>query len=76
MVERRHLVIGMASLPFAAFISGALAPAFSQTGATLDGDTLATADGDLIIHPVSHASLLLGWKDQVIYVDPVGGGAA
>jgi L-ascorbate metabolism protein UlaG (beta-lactamase superfamily) len=76
MVERRHLVIGMASLPFAALMSGALAPAFSQTEATLDGDTLATADGDLIIHPVSHASLLLGWKDQVIYDDPVGGAAA
>jgi L-ascorbate metabolism protein UlaG (beta-lactamase superfamily) len=75
MIKRRHLVIGMASLPFAALVSGALAPAFSQTEAALDGDTLTTSDGDLIIHPVNHASLLLGWKDQVIYVDPVGGAA-
>lgn len=75
MIKRRHLVIGMASLPFAAFVSGALAPAFSQTEAALDGDTLTTSDGNVTIHPVSHASLLLGWKDQVIYVDPVGGEA-
>ncbi|MEO8686052.1 MAG: MBL fold metallo-hydrolase, partial [Devosia sp.] len=42
----------------------------------MDGDSLTTADGDVIIHPVSHASLLLGWKDQVFYIDPVGGAAA
>lgn len=75
MVKRRHLVIGMASLPLAALVSGAFAPAFSQTEAALDGDTLTTSDGDVTIHPVSHASLLLGFKDQVIYVDPVGGAA-
>ena len=75
MVKRRHVVIGITSLPFASLISG-MSPAFSQTeAAVLDGDTVATADGDIIIHPVDHASLVLGWQDQVIYVDPVGGGA-
>ncbi|WP_375450745.1 MBL fold metallo-hydrolase [uncultured Devosia sp.] len=74
MLKRRHLVIGMASLPLASFLAAGLSPAFSQTDTpTLDGDTLTTADGDVIIHPVDHASLLLGWQDQVIYVDPVGG---
>jgi len=38
------------------------------------GDRLATSDGDVIIHPVNHASLILTWKDKIIYVDPVGGG--
>ncbi len=76
MIKRRHIVIGMASLPLAVLIPGALVPTFAQTEAPiLDGDTLTTADGDVIIHPVSHASLLLGFKDQVIYVDPVGGAA-
>ena len=75
MVKRRHLVIGMASLPLATLTLGAFAPAFSQTEPALDGDTLATSDGDVIIHPVDHATLLLGWQDQVIYVDPVGGAA-
>jgi L-ascorbate metabolism protein UlaG (beta-lactamase superfamily) len=40
---------------------------------SLTGDRLATSDGDLIIHPVNHASLALQWKNQTIYVDPVGG---
>ena len=75
MVKRRHLVIGMASLPLATLGMGAFAPAFSQTEPALDGDTLATSDGGVIIHPVDHATLLLGWQDQVIYVDPVGGAA-
>jgi L-ascorbate metabolism protein UlaG (beta-lactamase superfamily) len=39
----------------------------------LTGDHLATSEGDLIIHPVNHASLVMAWKDQVIYADPVGG---
>ena len=39
----------------------------------LTGDHLNTQDGDVVIHPVNHASLVLTWKDQVIYVDPVGG---
>jgi L-ascorbate metabolism protein UlaG (beta-lactamase superfamily) len=42
---------------------------------TLTGDRIPTTDGDLIVHPVNHASLLLGWKAEVIYVDPVGGAA-
>jgi Beta-lactamase superfamily domain len=40
----------------------------------LDGDHIATSDGDLIIHPINHATLVLGWKEMTIYVDPVGGG--
>lgn len=39
------------------------------------GDHVATEDGDLVIHPVDHASLVLTWKDQVIYADPVKGAA-
>src|SRR5947207_7628736 len=40
----------------------------------LDGDRIATTDGDLIIHPVNHASFVMAWKNKTIYVDPVGGG--
>jgi L-ascorbate metabolism protein UlaG (beta-lactamase superfamily) len=39
-----------------------------------DGDRLATSDGDLIIHPINHATFVMSWKDKTIYVDPVGGG--
>ena len=37
-------------------------------------ETLAAANGDITIHPVHHASLVLQWHGQTIYVDPVGGG--
>ena len=41
----------------------------------LTGDRVATKDGDLIIHPINHATLALGWKNITIYADPVGGAA-
>ena len=39
----------------------------------LTGDRVATKDGNLIIHPINHATLALGWKNLTVYVDPVGG---
>ncbi len=72
MVYSRRTVLGMA----AASLTGlALAPgmrAFAQDGTMLEGDTLATRSGELIIHPVNHASLVLGGAGPVIYADPVG----
>lgn len=38
-------------------------------------ETITTSEGDLVIHPVEHASLVLEWGGKVIYVDPVGGAA-
>ena len=40
----------------------------------IEGDCLATSDGDLVIHPIKHATFVMGWKDKTIYVDPVGAG--
>jgi len=34
------------------------------------GDHLATDDGEVIIHPLFHASFVLKWKDKIIYNDP------
>src|SRR5205823_1877133 len=39
----------------------------------LVGDHIQTSDGDLVIHPVEHATFLMTWKGKTIYVDPVGG---
>jgi L-ascorbate metabolism protein UlaG (beta-lactamase superfamily) len=36
------------------------------------GDHFATADGEVIVHPVNHASFLMRWKEMMIYNDPVG----
>lgn len=40
---------------------------FSQT------DTVATSDGNLMITPILHATMVLEWNDKTIFVDPYGG---
>lgn len=39
----------------------------------LDGDHVPTSAGDLVIHPINHATFALAWNGKSIYVDPVGG---
>ena len=36
------------------------------------GDHLATANGDLVIRPIDHASFVMRWNGLTIYNDPVG----
>lgn len=70
MPQRRTVLAGLA-------VAG-LAPrlAFAQaTGTPVQPDTLTTDGGDLIIQPVNHASLILSFQSDIIYFDPVGGGA-
>lgn len=72
MIKRRSVVTGLAALPFVGIAANILGSAsFAQDLAT--PDTIATSAGDLVIHPVDHASLVLEWNGQAIYVDPVGG---
>ncbi|MBU6403028.1 MAG: MBL fold metallo-hydrolase [Verrucomicrobia bacterium] len=42
-------------------------------GAELNGDAIPTSQGDLIIHPINHATFAMAWNTNTIYVDPVGG---
>ena len=48
---------------------------FAQTQPTTD-DALPTANGNAVIHPIGHASLLVSWNGKKILVDPApaGGG--
>lgn len=39
-------------------------------------NSIPTEQGDLVIHPVSHASFVMEWNNLAVYVDPVGGVAA
>ena len=64
MPNRRSVVLGIAAMPIVLNAGRA----FAQSGLT--GDTVATAEGDVIIHPVGHASLAIGFGAHVIYVDP------
>ncbi|MBN9691404.1 MAG: MBL fold metallo-hydrolase [Verrucomicrobia bacterium] len=41
----------------------------------LTGDHLATDAGDVVLHPINHASLVLQWHDRMVYNDPVGSAA-
>jgi L-ascorbate metabolism protein UlaG (beta-lactamase superfamily) len=52
---------------------GTSAPSAHSADA-IEGDHVATSDGDLIIHPLNHATFVMGWKEKTIYVDPVGSG--
>lgn len=36
-------------------------------------DRVKTQKGDLVIHPLDHATLIMEWGQKAIYVDPVGG---
>jgi len=36
------------------------------------GDHLATDDGEVIFHPINHATLVMGWNGKMIYNEPVG----
>jgi len=45
----------------------------AQTPTPLTGDHIATGQGDLVTHPVKHASFVMQWNGKTIYVDPVGG---
>jgi L-ascorbate metabolism protein UlaG (beta-lactamase superfamily) len=40
--------------------------------APITGDHLATTNGDLVIHPINHASFVMRWNGKTIYNDPVG----
>jgi L-ascorbate metabolism protein UlaG (beta-lactamase superfamily) len=40
----------------------------------LSGDHLPTANGDAILHPVGHASVVVSWDGKMIYSDPSGAG--
>ena len=60
-------------LLLAAVFLCAASVANAQTPAPLTGDHIATSQGDLVTHPVKHASFVMQWNGKTIYVDPVGG---
>ncbi len=47
-----------------------------QLAAHAQSDTIQTAQGQLIITPVQHGSLVLAYQGKTIYVDPYGGEAS
>jgi L-ascorbate metabolism protein UlaG (beta-lactamase superfamily) len=65
MTRLRHLALGLALL------------AGTAAAQMLSGDRIATNQGgDLVIHPIAHATFAMAWNGNTIYVDPVGGAEA
>ena len=53
------------------FFTGCALPAGAADALT--GDHIPTDKGDLIIHPINHATFVMAWSGKTICVDPVGG---
>lgn len=64
MTRRTSLSLGAAALSLAAL------PRFAMAQ---DSNSYAVEGGNLVIHPVDHASMVIESPGGVIYVDPVGG---
>ena len=45
----------------------------TSLGAELSGDQIATDKGNLVIHPIHHATFVMQWNGKTVYVGPVGG---
>lgn len=59
----------MALVPAMALLTAG--PATAQT--PLSGDHISAASGgDIVVHPMTHATLAMSWNGKVIYVDPAG----
>jgi L-ascorbate metabolism protein UlaG (beta-lactamase superfamily) len=56
--------------------AAAPAPAAAPAAPAMEGDHVPTDRGDLIIHPIAHATFAMAWNGNTIYVDPTGGAAA
>lgn len=54
----------------APFLAGRYYRAVPLESPAVAGDHLPTADGDVLIHPVEHGTLVLLWKGLTIFVDP------
>jgi L-ascorbate metabolism protein UlaG (beta-lactamase superfamily) len=76
MPQRRTVLAGLAAAALVpvAEICGCCGQAFAMSGGTPEQpDVLHTNAGDLVIQPVNHATIVLSFGSEVIYVDPVGG---
>ncbi len=68
---RTRLVRAYPWLALVAFVGA------SAGAQTLSGDKIPTSTGgDLVIHPINHATFAMAWDGNTIYVDPVGGAEA
>jgi L-ascorbate metabolism protein UlaG (beta-lactamase superfamily) len=63
------------ALCLSACSSSQAVPVDEQPAPAISGDPFPTSQGDLIVHPINHATFVMSWAGKMIYVDPVGGAA-
>ncbi|HEX5514504.1 MAG TPA: hypothetical protein VFY81_08935, partial [Gammaproteobacteria bacterium] len=71
----RNIAVASLMLGLAAYSATKPAIAEPQAGkpaAALEGDRVPTSQGDLVIRPINHATLVMSWQSKTLYVDPVG----
>lgn len=73
--RRQTLSLGLTALTAVGLSPLMSRPGFAQMAAE-GQNTYPTDSGEIVIHPVSHASMVMETPDMVIYVDPVGGASA
>jgi L-ascorbate metabolism protein UlaG (beta-lactamase superfamily) len=66
----RRLGLRLALAGLLALLAGAGAV---RAADALTGDRIPTLQGDLVLHPINHATLALQWNGLTLCVDPVGG---
>jgi L-ascorbate metabolism protein UlaG (beta-lactamase superfamily) len=69
-LRNSFVFISATLLALGAIMLGASKAVAADVNATKD--RLPTAEGDLVIEPIRHATLALQWKQLKIYVDPAG----
>jgi L-ascorbate metabolism protein UlaG (beta-lactamase superfamily) len=69
----RRYTLGLGATAVASFGLAALMPAGRARAQTMEGDTYPVDGGEIVIHPVDHASFVMTVPGMVIYSDPVGG---
>ena len=60
------------AIPLLTLLLGVVGPS-TRAADKLTGDVIPATGGDVIIHPINHATFAMAWNDKVIYSDPVGG---
>lgn len=59
--------------PFMSLLCCLILTCLVAIGVSASEDRFETSNGELMIHPVHHASFVMEWNKLAIYVDPVGG---
>ncbi|MET0402599.1 MAG: MBL fold metallo-hydrolase [Cystobacter sp.] len=68
-------LLARSALWLALSLSACSSPPEAPSTPAVSGDAFPTSRGELVVHPINHATFAMSWAGKVLYVDPVGGAA-